>query len=74
MRLSDEFGRPLELERAFIGAVLTAPSEERGGEDEIKARFQEALSTFEERFPDSGVFRSISVSEDDGAEEVTIEA
>lgn len=70
MRLSDEFSRPQELERAFIGAVLTAPSEERGDEDEIKARFQEALSTFEERFPDSGVFRSISVSEDDSGEEL----
>jgi predicted nucleic acid-binding protein/tetratricopeptide (TPR) repeat protein len=66
--LSDRFDRPQELEQAFIGAVLTAPSEERSDEEDIKARFQAALLTFEERFPDSGVIHSISVGEDDSGE------
>jgi tetratricopeptide (TPR) repeat protein len=54
MELSDRFGRPLELERAFIGGVLKTPEPERGDDDPaVISRFQEALSTFEERFPDA---------------------
>ena len=68
--LSDQFNRPQELELAFIGAVLTAPAEARGDEEDIKARFQEALSTFQERFPDSDVIRSIAVGEDDSGDEL----
>jgi hypothetical protein len=52
MELSDRFGRPLELERAFIGGVLKTPRSERAEDDEeVISRFQEALSAFEQRFP-----------------------
>jgi predicted nucleic acid-binding protein len=70
MDLSDQFNRLQELEQAFIGAVLTAPAEQRGDEEDIKARFQEALSTFQERFPDSNAIRSIAVGEYDTGEEL----
>jgi tetratricopeptide (TPR) repeat protein len=62
MELSDRFGRPLELERAFIGGVLKTPEAERGDDDpEVISRFQEALSTFEERFPDAGGLKKVQV-------------
>jgi predicted nucleic acid-binding protein len=69
MELSDRFGRPEELERAFIGGVLKTPSSDRGEDDaEVVARFQEAMVTFEERFPKSDAVKAIPVaSEDDGA-------
>jgi tetratricopeptide (TPR) repeat protein len=66
MELSDRFGRPLELERAFIGGVLKTPEPERGHDDpEVISRFQEALATFEERFPDAGGFKKVQVDADE---------
>jgi hypothetical protein len=70
MELSDRFGRPLELERAFIGGVLKTPSTDRGEDDpEVIARFQESMTTFEERFPESDSLKALSVDpEADGAD------
>ena len=65
MELSDAFERPVELEQAFIGSVLHTPPADRGDDDpEVIARFQEALSTFEERFPDAGGLQKITVDPD----------
>ena len=66
MEHSDRFGRPLELERACIGGVLKTPEPERGHDDpEVISRFQEALSTFEQRFPDAGGLKKIQVDADE---------
>jgi len=66
MELSDRFGRPLELERAFIGGVLKTPEPDRGEDNpEVISRFQEALSTFEERFPDARGLKKVQVDPDE---------
>lgn len=69
MELSDRFGRPVELERAFIGGVLKTPPADRGDDDpEVISRFQEAMTTFEERFPEAGGLQKFTVDpEADGA-------
>lgn len=71
MELSDHFGRPLELERAFIGGVLKTPSSDRGDDDpEVIARLQESMTTFEERFPASGSLKTITVDPEEGGAEL----
>jgi len=67
IELSDRFGRPQELELALISGVMGTPEDERD-DDEVIPRFQEALETFEERFPDSDAMRKISVDENESAE------
>ena len=69
MELSDKFDRPVELERAFIGGVLKTSQPDRGDDDpEVISRFQEAMTTFEERFPDAVGLQKITIGdEEDGA-------
>ncbi len=69
MELSERFGRPQDLELAFIAAVLAAPEDERGDDEDVIARFQDAMSNFE-RFPDSGAIRAITVDDDDSPEQL----
>ena len=68
MELSDGFGRPQELERAFISGVLRTPAADRPDDAGIVARFQAAISTFEERFPRATGITKITIDPDDDAE------
>jgi hypothetical protein len=70
LELSDSFGRPLELERALIGAFLKTEEADREGIQDIVSRFQEAMLTFEERFPDSGSLVSIKIDPDEDGESI----
>lgn len=69
MELSDRFDRPMDLELAFIMGVLATPPTERGDENPaVIERFQESLSTFGERFPDSTAIKQFTFDDDeDGA-------
>jgi tetratricopeptide (TPR) repeat protein len=68
--LSERFGRPMELEQAFIYGVLQTPNDQRPRDEALVARFQEAISTFEERFPESGAMTTITVDPDDDGEAI----
>jgi tetratricopeptide (TPR) repeat protein len=66
MELSDRFGQPIELEMAFIVGVQSTPPSERGADDpDVISRFQDALSTFEDRFPQSDFIKKFTFAEDD---------
>jgi tetratricopeptide (TPR) repeat protein len=70
MELSDRFDRPQELEKAFIGGVLKTPSTDRPDDPEVIARFQDAISTFEDRFPGAGGLTKVQIDDADDGEAI----
>jgi len=70
MDLSDQFDRPEPLEAAFIGAVLSAELHERDRSPEVIARFQDAISKFNERFANSNTITKVTVDDDDDGDTI----
>lgn len=68
--LSERFNRPIELEQAFIVAVLATPDDQRPQDETLIARFQDAIRTFSERFPESNAIRAINIDEDEDGEAI----